>query len=163
MKIKIVMFAAIIGLSLILLVSWGISNKKQPEYRTVSSNGESIAENLESLKSILSNSVYAKFNKQQDFTITGITYIQNKFSKGVIANIDFKTTSGDYSNVVLFQNIPSTKIILEGKVLDDSYMLNKAIKVTCTGRECCQVHVRIGDDNNIKVDCTCNPCSIYVD
>ncbi|MBN9350412.1 MAG: hypothetical protein J0H55_06985 [Chitinophagaceae bacterium] len=163
MKNKVVLFTVITGLSLIFFVSWSMSNKKPLDYRTVAPNGESIAENLDKLKSILNSSVNAKFKTKQDFNISEITFLKNKFSAGIIANVEFKTASGYNSNVVLFKNIPSANIISEGKALDNTYSQNEVIKVTCTGGECCQVHVHIGDDNNIHVDCTCSPCGIRIE
>lgn len=163
MRIKILVLAVLAGLSLIFFVPWRMSGKQQSDYRTVAPNGVAIAENLQQLKSILYGSVNAKFKTKQDFKITQITFLKNKFPGGVIANIEFLTPTGYNSNVMLFKNIPSGKIISEGKVLNDPYAENRVIKATCTGGECCQVHAHIGDDGSIHVDCTCSPCTIYIE
>ncbi len=165
MKIKIALLAAFIGLSLIILVSWSTSNGSEPDYRVVAPNGESIAATLSDLQSVVSSSVNAKFKTQQEFTITGINFLHNKFPGGVIANVDYKTAGGLSSNVVLLKNIPPANIFSKDKALDITNAGNKAIKVTCTGDPCCQVHAHIGNDGNIYVDCSCDSdsCSMLVE
>lgn len=122
-----------------------------------------IASSVEDLKSILISSIAKKFNSEVDFKITKISYLD--VEKGAVADIEYLTTTGVESNVIIMQDC-NTEFTCSAKhvegLITNKNTRARAIVFSCSGVPCCRVHARINTDGTLNYDCSCGDCSMTV-
>jgi hypothetical protein len=149
---------------LCLMTSCQKDNAKQkpPEsLNLVSPNNTAIASSEADLNAKISPTINSKFQIETDFKIQSINFLNVK--EGAVADIHYKTSTGIETNIIYITNYPLNKLFKGNKPLFDnkSTLKEKPITFSCSGGDCCQVHVHI-DDSGVHGDCTCNPCTMTV-
>lgn len=139
------------------------NNQSSETLDLISPNNTIIATNKSDLKNSITTTINKKFNEKTSFKIESINFLNVQV--GAVANIQYKTIKGVRSNVVFIVDFPINKII--GKFNNSNIFLktNKSsvsvypITISCSGGDCCKVHVHINDDGSLFADCSCNPCT----
>ncbi len=166
MKNAISFFMMILITSL-FLISCNKSNEiSDPILKLESPNGTTIAKSVDELRSIITPSINKKFKSAVDFKLTKISFLDVK--KGAVAEIEYSTSSGINSNIVIMkechtQFICSAKNV-EGLITNENSLKSAAIiTFSCSGEPCCQVHARLNPDGTINYDCSCANCAMLVE
>ncbi len=163
---KAILFYKTIFITSLFLISCNKSNEISDPFLNLNSpNGTSIAKSVDELKSILTPSINKKFNSDVDFKITKISFLE--VNKGAVADIEYSTTSGFNSNVVLMKEC-DTQFLCSAKNVEGLITNEKALKsaalvtFSCSGESCCKVHARLNPSGTINYDCSCANCTMQV-
>jgi len=148
---------SLIALVVFFLFSSCKEDDVNESFDLTSSKNYTIAKSTSDLQSKIKNFTNGKTSNDEDVSVTKINY--SYLGDHTFATVEYTTSNGNKSNIIFTNYDLTHETEIGAKLLPAG-----GWHVTCTGSQCCRVHMTLPGDpkGSPSFECTCTDCTMNV-